>query len=54
MQPTVPSFSFHSSGKERVSYVYCNGSHSPTICCVVTDYQKCPDVVKNSKFTICF
>ena len=50
MQPTIPSFSFHSSGKERVSCVYCNGSHSLTICSVVTDYQKCPDVLKNARY----
>ena len=47
MQPTT-----NSDVKKKLACVYCRGSHSPTACNIVTDYQKRLEIVK--KTNICF
>ena len=47
MQPTT-----NSDVKKKLACVYCRGSHSPTACNIVTDYQKHLEIVK--KTNICF
>ena len=61
----IPTASFHtnavrnprpthnsSDGKKKHPCVYCSGSHAPSICDVVTDYQKRLEIVKQGK--LCF